>query len=317
MQKRRAGRSMLEVMPLCLGGNVFGWATDEQQSFAVLDAYVDGGGNFIDTANVYSRWVSGHSGGESEIIIGKWLKQRGLREKVIIATKVGGDMGEEGKGLTEKYILRAVEASLQRLQTDYIDLYQTHFDDPNTPQAETLGIYARLVEQGKVRVIGASNFSAERLTEALKISKEAAYPRYETLQPLYNLYDRAVYERDLAPICQKEEIGVIPYYSLAAGFLTGKYRAGQAMPDSVRAGGVKQKYMNERGFTIIAALDQVASNYGATPAQIALAWLMAQPTITAPIASATSVAQVQELLAATEIKLDAIALQELNQASAW
>lgn len=317
MEKRKLGSSSLEVVPFCLGGNVFGWTADEAASFKVLDAFVDAGGNFIDTADVYSRWVPGNSGGESETILGKWLKQHGKRDQVFIATKVGFEMGPGAKGLSRNYIKQAVEASLKRLQTDHIDLYQSHGDDPDTDPAETLGAYAELVQEGKVRVIGASNFSAERLRLSLRISKEHGYPRYESLQPLYNLYDREGFERDLEALCLEEKIGVINYYGLASGFLSGKYREGQALPASKRAEGVKQKYMNGRGFRILAALDKVAQDYNATQAQVALAWLIARPSITAPIASATSVEQVRDLMKAVNLKLDASALKTLDDASAW
>ncbi|GHO78646.1 oxidoreductase [Ktedonobacter sp. SOSP1-85] len=317
MEKRKLGRSSLEVVPLCLGGNVFGWTADEAVSFKVLDAYVAAGGNFIDSADVYSRWVPGNQGGESETILGKWMKQRGNREQVIIATKVGSEMGPEQKGLSRKYIMQAVEASLKRLQTDYIDLYQSHRDDSKTDPEETMAAYAELVQQGKVRVLGASNFTAERLRLSLQASQKHGYPRYESLQPLYNLYDRADFERDLEPLCLQEQIGVIPYYGLASGFLTGKYRSDKDLPQSSRAQGVKQRYMNERGERILAALDKVAEAHHATQAQVALAWLIARPSMTAPIASATSVEQVNDLMKAIDLKLDEAAIKTLEQASSW
>lgn len=317
MEKRKLGRSSLEVVPLCLGGNVFGWTIDEAVSFKVLDAYVATGGNFIDSADVYSRWVPGNQGGESETILGKWMKQRGNREQMIIATKVGSEMGPEQKGLSRKYIMQAVEASLKRLQTDYIDLYQSHRDDPETKPEETMAAYAELVQQGKVRALGSSNFTAERLRLSLQASQQHGYPRYESLQPLYNLYDRADFERDLEPLCLQEQIGVIPYYGLASGFLTGKYRSDRDLPQSSRAQGVKQRYMNERGERILAALDKVAEAHQATQAQVALAWLIARPSMTAPIASATSVEQVNDLMKAIDLKLDEAAIKALDQASAW
>lgn len=316
MNKRQLGKSGLEVSPLCFGGNVFGWTVDEQASFKLLDAFVSAGFDFIDTADVYSRWASGNKGGESEAIIGKWMKQRGNRDKIIVATKVGMEMGPDKKGLEKSYILRSVEDSLRRLQTDYIDLYQSHQDDPETPLAETLEAYAQLIEQGKVRAIGASNYSAGRLTESLKVSEQNRFPRYESLQPLYNLYDRADYEKELEPICREKGLGVISYYSLASGFLTGKYRSEEDLSKSVRGKGVK-KYLNERGFRILKALDEVASQHDSTPARIALAWLIARPGITAPIVSATSLEQLNDLVEATKLELDQSSIELLNKASAW
>jgi aryl-alcohol dehydrogenase-like predicted oxidoreductase len=314
MEKRRLGRSDLMVSPLCLGGNVFGWTADEATSFKVLDAYADAGLNFIDTADVYSTWVPGHKGGESEVIIGKWMKARGNRDKLVIATKVGSEMGPNQKGLSKSYIGSAVEASLQRLQTDYIDLYQSHRDDLDTPQQETLGAYEELIRDGKVRAIGASNFTAARLKEALEISAELGLPRYESLQPKFNLSDRAEYEAELEPLCRREEIGVIPYYGLASGFLTGKYRSDADFGKSVR-GGRMAAYLDDRGRRILAALDAVAAWKNATPAQIALAWLMARPGITAPIASATSVEQIRDLVQATKVLLDNDDIAQLDRAS--
>jgi aryl-alcohol dehydrogenase-like predicted oxidoreductase len=314
MEKRRLGRSDLMVSPLCLGGNVFGWTADEATSFKVLDAYADAGLNFIDTADVYSTWVPGHTGGESEVIIGKWMKIRGNRDTLVIATKVGSEMGPNQKGLSKSYVRSAVEASLRRLQTDYVDLYQSHRDDLDTPQQETLGAYEELIREGKVRAIGASNFTAARLKEALEISAESGLPRYESLQPKYNLSDRAEYEAELEPLCRREEIGVIPYYGLASGFLTGKYRSDADFGKSVR-GGRMAAYLDDRGRRILAALDAVAARKHATPAQIALAWLMARPGITAPIASATSVEQIRDLVQATEVRLDNEDVAQLDQAS--
>ena len=316
MTTRNLGSSSLKVSPLCLGGNVFGWSADEKASFAVLDALVAAGFNFVDTADVYSRWAPGHQGGESETIIGNWLKRTGNRSKVIIATKVGMEMGPNDKGLSKAYIFRAVERSLQRLQTDYIDLYQSHQDDQSTPLEETLDAYAQLIKQGKVRVIGASNYTAERLAAALEVSERHGLPRYESLQPHYNLCERARYEAALEPLCLEKKLGVIPYYALASGFLTGKYRSEADLSKSPRGPGVK-KYLNERGFRILAALDQVAQNLHATPGKVALAWLLARPSITAPIASATSVEQLHDLVDATTLKLDAGSIEMLNQSSAW
>ncbi|HEY7416647.1 MAG TPA: aldo/keto reductase, partial [Ktedonobacteraceae bacterium] len=254
MQLRKLGRSTLQITPLMLGGNVFGWTADEATSFAVLDAFVEAGGNSIDTADVYTARMPGNKGGESETIIGRWMKARGNRDKVVIATKLGHPMGPGKEGLSRNYIFAAVEASLQRLQTDYIDLYQAHKDDINTPLEETLQAFDDLVRQGKVRAIGASNYNASRLADALHISEQQSLARYESLQPRYNLYDREDYERELEPLCEKQEVGVISYFALAAGFLTGKYRPGQALPDSARAQNVQTRYMNERGFTILEAL---------------------------------------------------------------
>jgi aryl-alcohol dehydrogenase-like predicted oxidoreductase len=316
LTKRKLGNSGLEITTIVFGGNVFGWTADEATSFRLLDAFVAAGFNAVDTADVYSRWVPGNKGGESETIIGKWLKRSKLRQQVIIATKVGSEMGPGKKGLSKSYILSAVEDSLQRLQTDYIDLYQSHVDDAETPLEETLEAYAQLIQQGKVRAIGASNYNAKRLGEALQISRKKGLPRYETLQPHYNLYERAEFETDLAPLCLRENIGVIPYFSLASGFLAGKYRSEADLAKSAR-GTLVKKYLNERGFRILDALDQVAKTHGATPTRVALAWLLAQPSVTAPIASATNLDQLRELLSAADLKLDRESLEELNQASAY
>jgi aryl-alcohol dehydrogenase-like predicted oxidoreductase len=315
MKKRKLGNSGLEVSPLALGSNVFGWTVDEPAAFAILDAFVAAGFNLIDTADTYSRWVTGNKGGESETIIGKWLRKNGKRDQVVIATKVGSDMGPGKKGLSKSYILRAVEDSLKRLQTDYIDLYQSHRDDPDTPLEETLGAYSQLMREGKVRAIGASNYSAERLSEALRISRQQGYPGYQSLQPRYNLYDRADYERSLEPLCREKGLGVITYYSLASGFLTGKYRSDQDLSKSIRGQGVKI-YINERGFRILKALDEVAKQQHTVPASVALAWLLARPSITAPIASATSVEQLNDLVQATKLELDQASMELLNRASA-
>ena len=316
MQTRELGRSGLKVSSLCFGGNVFGWTADEATSFRLLDAMLATGVNFVDTADSYSTWVAGHQGGESEAVIGKWLKKSGNRSRLVLATKVGSDMGGNKKGLAKAYILREVEDSLRRLQTDHIDLYQTHRPDIGTPEEETLSAYAQLVQQGKVRAIGTSNYTAEQLKNALKISREHSWPRYECLQPNYNLYDRADFERHTEPICLEEKIGVIPYFSLAAGFLTGKYRSEADLAQRARGAFVK-KYMNDRGFTILAALDEVAREHEVKPAQIAIAWLMARPSITAPIVSATSVEQWNEIVKAAELKLTGSDLKRLNAASAY
>ncbi|MDW5377653.1 aldo/keto reductase [Halomonas sp. HP20-15] len=315
MSQRPLGHSGLKTDPLIFGGNVFGWTLDERQSFEMLDAWLDAGFSTVDTADVYSRWVDGHSGGESERVLGAYFKARGNRDKVLLATKVGMDMGDGDKGLSKAYIQRAVEASLERLQTDYIDLYQSHLDDADTPLEETLEAYDRLIEAGKVRVIGASNYTADRLDEASQVAQRHALPRYETLQPCYNLYDRDDFETELAPLCLKYDIGVIPYFSLASGFLTGKYRSREDARGKARAGFV-DKYFDERGMRILAALDDVAKRVDATPAAVSLAWLMAQPAVTAPIASATSRRQLVQLITATRLELDDAALRQLSEASA-
>lgn len=316
MTRRTLGRSGIEVGPLALGGNVFGWTIDEAASFKVLDAFVAGGLNLIDTADVYSVWVPGHTGGESETIIGNWFKKSGSRGRVVIATKVGIEMASGEKGLSRAYILKSAERSLNRLQTDTIDLYQAHQDDPDTPLEETLGAFAELVAQKKVRAIGASNYSAARLAEALRVSKEKGLPRYETLQPNYNMVDRQWYEPELEPLCRTEGLGVLPYYALAAGFLTGKYRSAEDLAKSARGAKVGKSYLNERGLRVLAAVDAVAADLKASPAQVALAWLMARPGITAPIASATTPAQLDELLGATRLTLSPDAVQKLTAASA-
>ncbi len=316
MQKRRIGRSELQVAPLCLGGNVFGWTIDEAASFRVLDAFVAAGLDFIDTADVYSRWAPGNSGGESETILGKWFKASGKRDQVILATKVGMDMGDGKVGLSRPYILRAVEDSLRRLQTDRIDLYQTHKDqDPNTPQEETLAAYDQLVKQGKVRVIGASNLTAARLSEALEISAAKGLVRYECLQPHYNLMERG-FEKELEPLCLQEHVGVIPYYSLASGFLTGKYHSEADLSQSAARSGNVKKYLNAKGLKVVNALEEIATGLGVKPASVALAWLIARPSVTAPIASATSVAQLEDLVKAVSLPLDAVAVRKLDEASA-
>jgi len=316
MKKRKLGNFGLQVVPLALGGNVFGWTVDEPTSFKLLDAFVEAGFNLVDTADSYSRWVPGNKGGESETIIGKWLKRTGNRQKIILATKVGSEMAPDKKGLSKAYIVRAAEDSLRRLRTDYIDIYQSHFDDPDTTLQETLDAYSQLIRQGKVRAIGASNYSAERLLQALEVSKEFGYSSYQSLQTLYNLYDRAGYETNLETLCRAEGLGVITYFSLASGFLTGKYRAERDLSKSVRGEMVKQ-YLNDRGFRILKALDIVAKQYNANPASIALAWLIARRSVTAPISSATSLEQLNDLIKATKLKLSHATIELLNQASAY
>ncbi|HEY0245474.1 MAG TPA: aldo/keto reductase [Mucilaginibacter sp.] len=316
MEKREIGKSGIQVIPFAFGGNVFGWTIDEKTSFEILDEFVDLGLDFIDTADVYSAWKPGNKGGESETIIGNWLKKSGKRDKVIIATKVGKPMGENMEGLSKAYITKAVEASLKRLQTDYVDLYQSHYDDQETPLSETLETYTSLIKQGKIRAIGASNYTGERLAEALKVSKENNLAAYQCLQPEYNLYEREQYEKELEPVCLQNNIGVINYYSLASGFLTGKYRSENDLSKSARGQGIK-KYLNDRGYKILAALDEVAKQYDTTPATVALAWVIARPGITAPIASATSSKQLQETTAAVKLKLGSEAIELLNKASSY
>lgn len=314
MQTRPLGRSGLTVPPLCFGGNVFGWTADETASFRLLDALLDAGLNFVDTADVYSIWIPGHVGGESETVIGEWMKARNNRSKMVIATKCGSDMGPAGKGLSAKHIASAVEASLKRLRTDHIDLYQAHIDDSSVPLPETLGAFETLIKAGKVRAIGASNYDAPRLAEALEVSARLRLPRYETLQPHYNLYSRDTFEGPLQELCVKEGVGVIPYFSLASGFLTGKYRSEDDVKGA-RAGMVKGM-MNPRGMKILAALDDAAKQTGSAPAQAALAWLMRKPAIAAPIASATSLEQLQDLIAATRLDLPAEIMANLDAAGA-
>ena len=316
MQLRPLGRSGLQVSPLCLGGNVFGWTVDEAASFKLLDAWLDAGFNFVDTADVYSRWVHGHAGGESETILGKWFRQSGKRNRVVLATKVGMAMGDTDadKGLAKARIRSAVEASLRRLRTDVIDLYQAHTDDATTPLEETLAAFAELIREGKVRAIGASNYSAPRLSEALAVSADAGLPRYETLQPLYNLMERPAYEDALEQVCVDNKLGVLNYYALASGFLTGKYRSSADLGKSVRSGGAK-KYLDERGKAVLGALDAVAGTVGATPGQVALAWQIARPSVTAPIASASTPAQLEELVGAARLRLDTPSIELIDRAT--
>jgi aryl-alcohol dehydrogenase-like predicted oxidoreductase len=316
MQTRTLGLTDLVIVPVVFGGNVFGWTADETRSFELLDAFVDRGFNCIDTADVYSVWLPGHVGGESETILGKWFKKSGKRDKVVLLTKVGMEMKSGGKGLSKKYILEEVEQSLQRLQTDTIDLYQSHKDDESVPLEETLEAYAQLMDEGKVRYIGASNYSGARLTEAEDLAEEKKLPAYKTLQPEYNLHDRQGYEQDLAPVAEKYGLGVIPYFSLASGFLTGKYQSLEDAKGKKREARV-QKYFDERGMKILKALKQVSEETGAEQAAVSLAWLLAQPTITAPIASVTSTQQMEALFAAVELKLSAAQVAQLTDASAY
>lgn len=315
MEKRTLGKTDLNIAPIVFGGNVFGWTIDEQKSFKILDQFIDSGFNFIDTADVYSRWVPGNAGGESETIIGNWLKKHNKRHDVIIATKVGSDMGQ-GKSLKKDYIINEVEHSLSRLQTDYIDLYFSHFDDESTPVEETLSAYETLIKAGKVRWIGASNFSAERLKESLLYSAEHSLPRYEVYQPGYNLYDRETFEQEHEKICLDNGLGVITYYSLASGFLTGKYRSEDDLNKSQRGGGIK-KFLNERGFRILDALDQVSDKHHVEPASVALAWLIYHPSVTAPITSVTDLSQLKSFTDAANLTLSAEDISLLDQASRY
>jgi aryl-alcohol dehydrogenase-like predicted oxidoreductase len=316
MEKRKLGNSGIEVAPLALGGNVFGWTVDEPTGFKLLDAFVDAGFNLIDTANSYPKWAPGCQGGESEALIGKWLEHSGRRKDVILATKVGSAMGGTGKGLAKPYILHMADDSLRRLRTDYIDLYQSHIDDAEVPLEETLEAYAQLIREGKVRAIGASNYTAARLAQALEVSVTNGLPRYESLQPEYSLAERAAYETELEPLCREKNLGVITYFSLASGFLTGKYRSEADLAKSAR-GLFAEKYMNERGLRIVAALEDAARDLNSTPARLAIAWILARPSVTAPIASATSLEQLNDLIEATRLKLDASIVERLNQASAY
>jgi len=315
LQKRRLGRTDLTIAPLVLGGNVFGWTADEKTSHALLDRFAEAGLNAIDTADAYSSWAPGNKGGESETIIGNWMKARGTRDKIVVITKVGSDMGEGRKGLAASYIERAVEASLKRLQTDVIDLYLSHWPDNSVPYDETLGAYQRLLEKGKIRYAGASNLDASQLTAALKIASQKSLPRYEVLQPEYNLYDRSSLDGPLLDLCVKEEIGVITYFSLARGFLSGKYRSQADLGKSPRGGSIG-KYLDARGRRILAALDAVSGRHSASQAEVALAWIIARPGITAPIASATTLPQMDSLIRAASLKLKAADIAELDAASA-
>lgn len=314
-ERRPLGRSGLSVAPVALGGNVFGWTVDDRTGFQILDAFVSAGFNLIDTADTYSAWVPGHVGGESEALIGRWLAESGRRKEVVIATKVGMEMADHRKGLSRAHILESVEASLSRLRTDRIDLYQAHIDDPSTPLEETLGVFAELRDRGKVGVLGASNYSAERLEQALAVSREHGWPRFESLQPRYNLMDRSEYEGAVQASCRRHGLGVIAYSSLASGFLTGKYRSESDRAKSPRGERAVAR-LTERGRRILGALDEVSAQLGSTPAPVALAWVMARPGITAPIASATRLAQLHELLRASSLSLNASAMQILDEASA-
>jgi aryl-alcohol dehydrogenase-like predicted oxidoreductase len=316
MKKKNLGTSSIQIFPLSLGGNVFGWTIDEAQSFKVLDAFTGAGFDFIDTADVYSKWANEGKGGQSETIIGNWMKKRGNRKDLIIATKVGSEMGPGKKGTKKEYIFSAVEESLKRLQTDYIDLYQTHYDDESTPVEETLDAYTGLIKQGKVRAIGASNIKPERLTESLNASAKNNLAKYDTLQPEYNLYAREGYESKYEPICVEHGLGVINYYALASGFLTGKYRSEKDLRKSARGSGMK-KYLNERGERILKALDDLSVKYNSTPAQVSIAWLLARPSITAPIASATSADQMKDLELAVQLELKPDDVQQLTDASRY
>ena len=316
MKTRPLGKTGLNVAPLAFGGNVFGWTVDEPTSFRLLDAFVDAGLNLVDTADVYSRWAPGNQGGESETILGKWFKASGKRDRVVLATKVGMDLGDGKTGLARPRIIQAVDESLRRLQTEHIDLYQAHKDDESTPLEETLGTFADLIQQGKVRAIGASNYTSQRLAEALAVSEKSGLPRYQTLQPHDNLCERKLFEADLEQVCLDHELAVIPYFSLANGFLTGKYRSEADMTKSTRGERVK-KYLNPKGFQILDALDQVAARYQSNPARVALAWLAAQPTIVAPIASVTSLDQLTDLIESARLELDAEAIERLTEASDW
>ncbi len=314
MKAKQLGSSSIQIQPFVLGSNVFGWTIDEQRSYEILDAFAASECNMIDTADVYSRWAAGNKGGESETIIGYWMQKRKNRKHIIIATKVGSDMGE-GVSLKAAYIIKAAEKSLERLQTDYIDLYQSHRDDPATPPEETLRAYETLIQQGKVRYIGASNFSTERLQQSISAATNGL-PRYVSFQPEYNLYNRQQFENEYQQLCMKENVGVICYYSLASGFLTGKYRNEADLTKSKRGAGIK-KYFDERGKTILDALDDVSDRYHTTHAAVALAWIIAQPGITAPIASATSVGQLNELLESTQLHLQEADIEMLTEASAY
>jgi aryl-alcohol dehydrogenase-like predicted oxidoreductase len=315
LQKRRLGRTDLAIAPLVLGGNVFGWTADEKTSFDILDRFVDAGLNAVDTADSYSRWVPGHKGGESETIIGDWMKSRGNRDKVIVITKVGSDMGQGKKDLSAGYIAKAVEDSLKRLQVDAIDLYLSHWPDDTVPYDETLGAYQRLIEQGKIRWCGASNLDAGQLEASLRVASQKKLPRYEVLQPEYNLYDRAGFDGPLRDLCIVEEIGVITYFGLAKGFLSGKYRSKADLGKSPRGGGVA-KYLDARGQRILTALDAVSARHSATQAEVALAWVIARPGVTAPISSATTAEQADSLIRAVSLKLSVEDIAELDKASA-
>ena len=314
MEKRALGNSGLQVSPLCFGGNVFGWTIDKNQSFKLLDAFVEAGFNFIDTADTYSWWVPGNTGGESETIIGAWLAERKNRDQIIVSSKTGSQNNERPKNVSRAFIISSVEDSLRRLKTDYVDLYQTHFDDEKTPVEETLSAYDQLVKEGKVRVIGTSNMSAERIRESLKVSEKEGFPKYQTLQPLYNLMERESYEKELRNIVEENNMGVLSYYSLASGFLTGKYRSKADLTKSKRGGGI-EKYLNEKGLQVLEALDKISEKHGTSQASVSLAWLMTRPTITSPIVSATSLKQMESIIKAPQLNLDKEDMDFLNKVS--
>lgn len=316
MELRKIGESDLEIYPLIFGGNVFGWTIDQKKSFTLLDEFVGGGFNCIDTADSYSRWAPGNVGGESETIIGKWMHEKKNRKDIILATKVGSDMGDDKKGLKKSYIIQAAEDSLKRLKTDYIDLYQTHFDDESTPVEETLEAYDQLVKAGKVRYVGTSNMTTDRFKESIAVAAEKGLPLYQSVQPHYNLYAREQFESTFEPICLGNKIGVITYFSLESGFLTGKYRSKDDLSKSAR-GGNMEKYLNDRGVKILEALDKVASDFDTVPAAVALAWLINRPSVTAPIASATTPEQLKTLMSAPSLELNADAVRFLNSNSSW
>lgn len=319
MQYRRLGRTGIDVAALCLGAMQFGWTSDEATSVTIMDAYVEAGGNFLDTADYYSRWIDGHRGGESEEVIGRWMQARGNRHDIVVATKVRHPMSDDPNdgGLSRRHILAAVEASLRRLRTDYIDLYQAHADDPSCPLDETIDAFDTLVRQGKARYVGASNYSAWRLTRALWVADRQDCAAYCSLQPHYNLALRDEFERELEPLCTEMGLGVIPYSPLAGGFLTGKYRPGAALPESARAAEIRRRYLDDRGFAILGALDSAAHDHGATPAQVALTWLLARPSVTAPIVGANSVAHLRETLLSADLHLAPAVIAALDVASEW
>ncbi len=316
MKKRELGNSGIHVGPIAFGGNVFGWTIDKKQSFKILDAFVEAGFDFVDTADTYSWWAEGNSGGESETVIGQWFAERKNRHQIILSTKVGSQTKEHPKNVSRKFILKSVEKSLQRLKTDYIDLYQTHFDDESTPVEETLSAYQQLIKEGKVRAIGTSNMAPQRIIASMEASEREGLPKYETLQPLYNLMERREYEKELRPLVEKYKMGVINYSSLASGFLTGKYREETDLNKSVRGGGVK-KYLNPKGYQVLKALDDISNKHASSPATVSLAWLLARPTITSPIVSATSIDQLQSIINASRLQLDSEDMEKLNAVSDW